>query len=46
MEWLNLHAGGYYFRGRHGGSMRDVEFDFDVKLASVPQLADWHPFEN
>ena len=45
-EWLNLRAGGYYFRVRHGGTVRDVEFDFDVKLASVPLLADWHPFEN
>jgi hypothetical protein len=46
VEWLNLRAGGYYFRVRHGGSVRDVEYDFDVKLASVPLLADWHPFEN
>ena len=46
VEWLNLRAGGYYFRVRHGGSVRDVEYDFDIKLASVPLLADWHPFEN
>jgi hypothetical protein len=46
VEWLNLRAGGNYFRVRHGGSVRDVEYDFDVKLASVPLLADWHPFEN
>lgn len=45
-DWLNLRAGGYYFRARHGGSVQDVEYDFDVKLASVPLLADWHPFEN
>lgn len=46
VECLNLRAGGYYFRVRHGGSVRDVEFDFDIKLASVPLMADWHPFEN
>jgi hypothetical protein len=45
-EWLNLRAGGYYFRVRHGGSINDVEYNFDVKLASVPLLADWHPLEN
>jgi len=46
VEWLNLRAGGYYFRVRHGGSVSDVEYDFDVKLASVPLLADLHPFKN
>ncbi len=46
VEGLNLRAGGYYFRLRHGGSVRDVEYDFDVKLASIPLLADWHPFAN
>ena len=46
LEWLNLRAGGYYFRVRHGGTVQDVEYDFDVKLASVPLLVDLHPFEN
>ena len=46
VEWLNLRAGGNYFRVRHGGSVSDVEYDFDVKLASVPLLADLHPFKN
>ena len=46
VDWLNLRAGGYYFRVRHGGSVSDVDYDFDVKLASVPLLADWHPFKN
>lgn len=45
-DWLNLRAGGYYFRVRHGGTVQGVDYDFDVKLASVPLLADWHPFEN
>lgn len=46
VDWLNLRAGGYFFRVRHGGSIRDVEYDFDIKLASVPLLVDLHPFEN
>ncbi|MDD5678434.1 MAG: hypothetical protein PHW60_10655 [Kiritimatiellae bacterium] len=46
VEWLNLRAGGYYFRFRHGGNVKDVEFDFDVKLASVPLMVDLHPFQN
>jgi len=46
VEGLNLRAGGNYCRVRHGGSIRDVDYDFDIKLASVPLLADWHPFAN
>lgn len=46
MDGLNLRAGGYYFRLRHGGAVHDVEYDFDVKLASIPLLVDWHPFVN
>lgn len=45
-DWLNLRVGGNYFRVRHGGTVQDVDYDVDVKLASVPMLVDIHPFEN
>lgn len=46
LEWLNLRAGGNYFRLHDGGEVSDVEYDFDVKLASIPLLADFHPLKN
>ncbi len=45
-EWINLRAGGHYVRVKHSGSVKDVEYDVDVKLASVPLLLDIHPFRN
>ncbi|MBI2440687.1 MAG: hypothetical protein HYV35_04870 [Lentisphaerae bacterium] len=46
IEWLNLRAGANYFRLRHGGAVSDVDYNFDIKLAAAPLLADWHPFAN
>lgn len=46
LDNLNVRAGANYFRLKHGGTVREIAYDFDVKLASIPILADWHPFNN
>ena len=44
--YLNLRVGGNYLPLRFNSSIGDVEYEVDVKWASAPILADWHPFGN
>jgi len=45
-EYLNLRGGGNYLPLSFDGSIKDVEYAVKVKWASVPVVADWHPFGN
>lgn len=43
---LNLRVGGNYLPLQFSGKIKDVDYSFDVRWASVPVALDWHPFEN
>ena len=45
-SWINARVGCNFFRLKHDGSIRDVDYDMDLKLASLPLLLDIHPFRN
>jgi hypothetical protein len=45
-SWINARVGGNFLRVKHGGSIKDVDYNMDIKLASLPMLLDIHPFRN
>ncbi len=43
---LNIRVGGTYLPFTVNGSSHDVDYDVDVRFASLLGTLDWHPFEN
>lgn len=45
-EALNIRVGGNYLPVRFSGEIKDVDYEVEVNLGSIPMLLDWHPLYN